>query len=256
MVHLARRLGPASFARVEYAAAVAAWLLVVVRGGVDVIVYREAARRPRLVRPLTEVLVGLRGVGRAGGLRARARDGRGWSGRDGARSWPSRDWCSFPRRSSPTSASGPRAGSAGVALAQVRGGRATRPLVLGLVRGPGRRPAPRRGAWWWRRSRRRRPARLARASTAGRGPRLRRAGLARPGAAGGDRGLTRFGRVSLYGGRPAGAGLVGRRPSSAPTPRRGGWCSRLVALGLVVPAAVAPSIAPALGGRARAGRGR
>ncbi len=60
MVHLARRLGPPSFARVEFASAVAAWLLVVVRGGVDVIVYREAARRPRLVRPLTEVLIGLR----------------------------------------------------------------------------------------------------------------------------------------------------------------------------------------------------
>jgi O-antigen/teichoic acid export membrane protein len=62
MVHLARRLGPSSFARVEYAAAVAAWLLVVVRGGVDVIATREAARRPRLVRPLTDVLVGLRCV--------------------------------------------------------------------------------------------------------------------------------------------------------------------------------------------------
>ena len=60
MVHLARRLGPPGFARVEFASAVAAWLLVVVRGGVDVIVYREAARRPRLVRPLTELLIGLR----------------------------------------------------------------------------------------------------------------------------------------------------------------------------------------------------
>jgi O-antigen/teichoic acid export membrane protein len=60
MVLLARRLGPSGFASVEYASAVAAWLLVVVRGGVDVIAYREAARRPRLVRPLTEVLIGLR----------------------------------------------------------------------------------------------------------------------------------------------------------------------------------------------------
>jgi O-antigen/teichoic acid export membrane protein len=60
MVHLARRLGPPSFVRVEYAAAVAAWLLVVVRGGVDVIVTREAARRPRLVKPLTDLLIGLR----------------------------------------------------------------------------------------------------------------------------------------------------------------------------------------------------
>jgi O-antigen/teichoic acid export membrane protein len=62
LVHQARRLGPGSFARVEYAAAVAAWLLVVVRGGFDVIVYREAARRPRLVAPLTDVLLGLRAI--------------------------------------------------------------------------------------------------------------------------------------------------------------------------------------------------
>lgn len=62
MVHLARRLGPASFARLEYASAVAAWLLVVVRGGVDVIIYREAARRPSLIRPLTDVLIGLRSL--------------------------------------------------------------------------------------------------------------------------------------------------------------------------------------------------
>jgi O-antigen/teichoic acid export membrane protein len=60
IVHLARRLGPPAFARVEYAAAVTAWLLVVVRGGMDVIVIREAARRPRLIRPLTDILIGLR----------------------------------------------------------------------------------------------------------------------------------------------------------------------------------------------------
>jgi O-antigen/teichoic acid export membrane protein len=62
IVHLARRLGPVAFARVEYAAAVAAWLLVVVRGGVDVIVTREAARRPRLVRQFTDALIGIRCV--------------------------------------------------------------------------------------------------------------------------------------------------------------------------------------------------
>jgi len=60
MVHLARCLGPESFARIEYASAVAAWLLVIVRGGIDVIVAREAARRPRLIAPLTDVLIGLR----------------------------------------------------------------------------------------------------------------------------------------------------------------------------------------------------
>jgi O-antigen/teichoic acid export membrane protein len=59
-VHWARRLGPAAFAHVEYAATVAAWLLVVVRGGVEMIAAREAARRPRLIHPLTEVLLGLK----------------------------------------------------------------------------------------------------------------------------------------------------------------------------------------------------
>ena len=60
LVHIARRLGPAPFARVEYAAAVSAWMLVLVRGGFDVIVHREAARRPRLIGPLTDLLLGLR----------------------------------------------------------------------------------------------------------------------------------------------------------------------------------------------------
>jgi O-antigen/teichoic acid export membrane protein len=60
LIWQARRLGPESFSSVEWAAAVAAWLLVLVRGGFDVIVYREAARRPRLIGPLTDLLVGLR----------------------------------------------------------------------------------------------------------------------------------------------------------------------------------------------------
>ncbi len=60
LIWQARRLGPEGFSHVEWAAAVAAWLLVLVRGGFDVIVYREAARRPRLIGPLTDVLVGLR----------------------------------------------------------------------------------------------------------------------------------------------------------------------------------------------------
>jgi O-antigen/teichoic acid export membrane protein len=60
LAHQARFLGPSSFGRVEYAAAVSAWLLVLVRGGFDVIVYREAARRPRLIGPLTDLLIGLR----------------------------------------------------------------------------------------------------------------------------------------------------------------------------------------------------
>ncbi|HWE38638.1 MAG TPA: oligosaccharide flippase family protein [Isosphaeraceae bacterium] len=59
-VHLARRLGPDGFARVELAGAIAAWLLVIVRGGVESIVQREAARRPRLIHRLTEQLLGLK----------------------------------------------------------------------------------------------------------------------------------------------------------------------------------------------------
>ena len=70
MIHLARRLGPSGFADFEYASAVVAWWLVLVRGGFDSIVYREAARRPRLVRPLTDVLVGLRGASAVVGLAA------------------------------------------------------------------------------------------------------------------------------------------------------------------------------------------
>jgi O-antigen/teichoic acid export membrane protein len=62
LVVLARRLGPSAFADFEYGSVIAAWWLVVVRGGFDAIVYREAARRPRLVRPLTDLLIGLRGV--------------------------------------------------------------------------------------------------------------------------------------------------------------------------------------------------
>ncbi len=65
LVHQARHLGPASFATFEYASAVLAWMLVLVRGGVDVIVYREAARHPRLIRPLTDLLIGIRLVAAA-----------------------------------------------------------------------------------------------------------------------------------------------------------------------------------------------
>jgi O-antigen/teichoic acid export membrane protein len=59
-VHLARRLGPDGFAQVEFSGAIAAWLLVIVRGGVESIVQREAARRPRLIHRLTEQLLGLK----------------------------------------------------------------------------------------------------------------------------------------------------------------------------------------------------
>ena len=70
MIHLARRLGTSGFADFEYASAVAAWCLVLVRGGFDTIAYREGARRPGLIRPLTELLLGLRLASAAAGLLA------------------------------------------------------------------------------------------------------------------------------------------------------------------------------------------
>lgn len=68
LIHQARGLGPAAFAGLEYAGAVFAWLLVLVRGGFDQIVYREAARRPRLIAPLTDLLIGLRLLAAAAGF--------------------------------------------------------------------------------------------------------------------------------------------------------------------------------------------
>ncbi|HWE38832.1 MAG TPA: methyltransferase domain-containing protein, partial [Isosphaeraceae bacterium] len=59
-IHLARRLGPAGFTSLEVALAISAWLLVLVRGGLDQIVVREAARRPRLIGRLTGLLLALR----------------------------------------------------------------------------------------------------------------------------------------------------------------------------------------------------
>ncbi len=68
MIHLARRLGAEGFADLEYASAVAAWCLVLVRGGFDTIAQREAARRPGLIRPWTDLLLGLRLASAAFGL--------------------------------------------------------------------------------------------------------------------------------------------------------------------------------------------
>ncbi len=67
-IHLARRLGPAGFASLEVALAVSAWLLVLVRGGLDQIIVREAARRPRLIGRMTELLLALRLAWAAGAL--------------------------------------------------------------------------------------------------------------------------------------------------------------------------------------------
>ena len=66
-MQVARRLGPGAFGRVDFAAATAAWLLVLVRGGVETIVVREVARRPRLVGPLTDALIGVKLICAAAG---------------------------------------------------------------------------------------------------------------------------------------------------------------------------------------------
>jgi O-antigen/teichoic acid export membrane protein len=58
--HLARRLEPRGFATLEVALAASGWLLVLVRGGLDQVVIREAARHPRLIGRLSWLLIGLR----------------------------------------------------------------------------------------------------------------------------------------------------------------------------------------------------
>jgi O-antigen/teichoic acid export membrane protein len=67
-VHFARRLHPAAFGQLEFASVLVSWLLVFVRSGVEQVIYREAARRPRLIVPFTELLTGVRCVGALVGL--------------------------------------------------------------------------------------------------------------------------------------------------------------------------------------------
>jgi O-antigen/teichoic acid export membrane protein len=82
-VHLARHLGSAGFGHLEFGAAVVAWILVLVRSGVEQIVFREAARRPRLIGPLTDALIGLKGIAAAAGF-AMVLTLSPWLGRDRA----------------------------------------------------------------------------------------------------------------------------------------------------------------------------
>jgi O-antigen/teichoic acid export membrane protein len=58
---LAKRLGAAGFGRVEFAFSVVFWLVLLVREGFDVIAAREIARHPRLVRPLVNHILAIRG---------------------------------------------------------------------------------------------------------------------------------------------------------------------------------------------------
>ena len=243
MVHLARRLGPSGFADFEFGSAVAAWWLVVVRGGFDSIVYREAARRPGLIRPLTDVLLGLRIASALVGLAAVL--GLAWA------SGPDRGWIVAVAGlvlvpSALASDVGLRALGrfGGLALAQVVRASGLAVGVAWMVSGSG-------------------DARVAAGCVAGAEaastvvllaiyrsehggirPRIRRrawASLARRGAVAG---ATRFARVSLY---AADVLILGALALSTLGPyaaaRRVAFA--LLALGLVAPSAVAPRIARA-----------
>ncbi|QDV35029.1 oligosaccharide flippase family protein [Tautonia plasticadhaerens] len=58
---LAQRLGRAGYGRVEFAFNVVFWLVLLVREGLDVIATREIARHPRLIRPLVNHILAIRG---------------------------------------------------------------------------------------------------------------------------------------------------------------------------------------------------
>jgi O-antigen/teichoic acid export membrane protein len=254
LVHQARVLGPVSFARVEYAAAVAAWLLVLVRGGVDVIVYREAARRIRLVGPLTDLLIGLRCVaavlgyalvlavaalvgpdrGRAVAVAGLVLFAAAWVADVGPRATGRLGWVAL--------AQGLRAvGFTAAVLALVRGpGDATRGaacLVLGEAVGAGVTLAVHASRHGFPRPRWRRRASLL---------------LARRGAVAA---LTRFGRVTLYGADLLALGWwAGSEVGPYAAARR--LVFALVALGLVVPAVIGPALARAWAAGSGAARER
>lgn len=59
---LARRLGMSNYGRVGFAFDVVFWLVLLVRDAFEVIISRELARHPRLIRPLVNHVLALRGV--------------------------------------------------------------------------------------------------------------------------------------------------------------------------------------------------
>lgn len=70
-LYLARRLGSAGFGRVEFSFNVVVWLVLLVREGFDVLGAREIARHRRIVRPLVNHVLAVRGLmalGLLGGL--------------------------------------------------------------------------------------------------------------------------------------------------------------------------------------------
>lgn len=58
---LAQRLGREGYGRIEFAFNVVFWLVLLVREGLDVIATREIARHPRLIRPLVNHILAIRG---------------------------------------------------------------------------------------------------------------------------------------------------------------------------------------------------
>jgi O-antigen/teichoic acid export membrane protein len=58
---LAQRLGRDGYGRIEFAFNVVFWLVLLVREGLDVIATREIARHPRLIRPLVNYILAIRG---------------------------------------------------------------------------------------------------------------------------------------------------------------------------------------------------
>ena len=243
MIHLARRLGASGFADLEYASAVAAWWLVVVRGGFDAIAYREAARRPGLVRPLTDLLLGLRLASTAVGLLAVL----------------ALAWLAGPERGRVVVAAGlvliPSALAADVGL---RGSSRFGPLALAqLVRSLGLAF----GAAWLVSGIGHAAVSAGCVAAAEAGstlvllgfyaadhglprPRFRRrawSALARRGAVAG---LTRFGRVTLYAADMIALGWMAG-PALGPYAAARRLAFALMALGLVVPTALGPRLAVA-----------
>ena len=59
---LAKRLGPAGYGRVEFAFNIVFWLVLLVRDAFEVITSRELARHPRLIRPLVNHVLAIKGA--------------------------------------------------------------------------------------------------------------------------------------------------------------------------------------------------
>ena len=59
---LAQRLGTAGYGRVEFSFNVVCWLVLLVREGFDLLASREIARHRKLVRPLVNHVLAVRGL--------------------------------------------------------------------------------------------------------------------------------------------------------------------------------------------------